>query len=108
MNLNEYQERVEDTWIKNNYDLERIVLGICGESGEIAEKFKKYFRGDKEGWIHSEAKEEISKEIGDVLYYLAKLCNQLEISLEETLQKNINKLAKRKQERKLKGSGDNR
>lgn len=106
MDLKEYKKRVEDTWItkKENKDVDeiRIVLGICGESGEIAEKYKKSLRGDS---ISNEA---IKKEIGDVLYYIMKLCNVNEWNLEDILQDNINKLAKRQKENKIQGSGDDR
>lgn len=107
MNLKEYQQRIEDTWISNDKDLERILLGLCGEAGEIAEKHKKLYRGDyigKKGIF----REALKKEIGDVCYYLGKLANMWELDLEDILQENIDKLAKRKEEGKIKGSGDTR
>lgn len=42
------------------------ILGLCGESGEVAEKFKKIFR-DKHGAMTENDKSEILKELGDVL-----------------------------------------
>ena len=109
MNLKEYQYRVEDTWLHNEHDKERIILGVVGECGEIAEKFKKNYRGDFEGNHGQDIfKAEIKKELGDLTYYIAKLCTLLNLSWEEILEENINKLAKRKQENKIKGSGDNR
>jgi len=104
MNLNEYQTKVIDTWISNEHDLERIVFGICGESGEIAEYFKKFYRGD----FVTPDYTLIRKELGDVLYYLAMLCNQLGMKLEDVMQVNLNKLDDRKKRNKLKGSGDKR
>lgn len=105
--INEYQKRVQDTWITNEFDLERFILGICGESGEIAELFKKIYRGDYDNQTEL-IKEKLEKEIGDVIYYLAQLCNYHDLVLEDILQKNIDKLAKRKEEGKIRGSGDNR
>ena len=107
MDFKEYQEKVEDTWISNDKDLFRIVLGICGEAGEIAEKYKKAFRGD---YIGKEdiLKGAIEKEMGDVLYYIAKLANFNDIDLEDVLRKNIEKLSKRKAKNKLRGYGDDR
>jgi hypothetical protein len=46
MNLKKYQKEIEKTWIPNEYNLLRIVFGIAGESGEICELYKKYFRKD--------------------------------------------------------------
>lgn len=105
MNLKEYRKKIEKTWIINKYDIERIILGICGESGEIAEVYKKYLRGDicREKLIHN-----LRKEIGDELYYLVKLCNHLKLDIERILDLNINKLNSRKQRNKIKGSGNNR
>lgn len=42
------------------------ILGLVGESGEVAEKFKKIIR-DRQGNLTSEDKAEIIKELGDVL-----------------------------------------
>lgn len=107
MDLNEYQKRIEDTWISNPCDTERIVLGICGETGEIAEKFKKYYRGDYENDYENFLKS-ISKEIGDVQYYLAKLCNEYNLNMQDILEENIKKLSDRQKRGKLKGNGDER
>jgi len=111
MDLNEYQKRIMDTWISNDKDLERIILGICGESGEIAELFKKYFRGDYEyesTKVFISRRDQIVKELGDIFYYICMLCNKYNFSAEEILLENINKLSKRKEEGKIKGSGSDR
>lgn len=107
MNLNEYQKRVEDTWISNPCDTERIVLGICGEAGEIAELFKKYFRGDYEN-DYKNFLTSLPKEIGDLQYYIVKLCNEYDLNLEDIIKSNIEKLKSRKHRNKIKGSGDDR
>ena len=107
MNLNEYQKRVEDTWERNQFDIERIILGICGESGEIAELFKKYYRGDYEN-NYEEFLKKVDKEIGDLSYYIAKLCNQFGSTWEKIMEENIAKLASRKERGVIKGSGSNR
>ena len=83
------------------------VLGLFGESGEVAEKFKKILR-DKNGKISQEDKEEISKELGDVLWYVATIARYMEVPLEEIAEKNIEKLQSRLERGKLHGKGDNR
>ena len=66
------------------------LMGLSGESGELIDVFKKhYFQG------HDLNKDEVTKEIGDVFWYLNLLCQALNISFEEVMEKNIVKLRKR-------------
>jgi NTP pyrophosphatase (non-canonical NTP hydrolase) len=83
------------------------VLGLTGESGEFADKIKKILR-DKDAQINEEDNQELVKELGDVLWYIAVLADYLGVSLDELATRNINKLAKRHTEGKLTGKGDNR
>jgi len=86
-----------------------LALGLCGESGEVAEKIKKYFRDgipkdvDQDDWI-----EDLVKECGDVLWYLANLLMTFGVSFSDAGVTNLEKLASRKVRGKLGGSGDNR
>ncbi len=84
-----------------------IVLGLVGESGEIAEKLKKNWR-DHAGVIDENQKQELIKELGDVLWYMAQLATELGTSLDEVAWRNIEKLFSRKDRGALHGSGDNR
>lgn len=84
-----------------------LALGINGEAGEIGEKVKKVYR-DSKGVFTPEAILEIKKEVGDVLWYLNRLSEELGFSLEEASELNITKLQDRINREKLKGSGDNR
>lgn len=108
MNLNEYQEKAVSTAI---YPAEQIIiypaLGLNGEAGEVAEKVKKMIRDDN-GILTFERRRDLVKELGDVLWYIANCANDIGCDLEEVAQINIDKLAKRKADDKLKGSGDNR
>lgn len=110
MNFNEYQEKTSNTWISNQHNLTRIILGICGESGEIAEKIKKFYRDGnvnlKEDLYN--LKKDLKKELGDLMYYIAMCANSLQLNLEDIAKTNIEKLKSRKQRNKIKGSGDNR
>ena len=83
------------------------VLGLVGESGEVAEKIKKVLR-DNGGVIDEERRQAIKKELGDVLWYLAQVATELNLPLDEIAQANIDKLASRKERDKLHGEGDNR
>lgn len=83
------------------------VLGLAGESGEVADKVKKILR-DKGGDFTDEDKGEIAKELGDVLWYIANVALYLDIPLSEVAKMNIDKLESRKKRGKLSGRGDNR
>jgi len=104
--FNEYSEMANSTALY----LDKIIyptLGLCGEAGEVAEKVKKVLR-DSKGVFTEEKKEEIKKELGDVLWYINALSTDLGFTLEEVATLNIEKLFKRKSENKIQGSGDNR
>lgn len=113
MGFNEYQEKAA------KYDLFEMtdslkevaflekVLGLAGEAGEAADKVKKILR-DKDGVVTSDNKEAISKELGDVLWYLANISRYLGIPLSEVASKNIDKLESRYQRNKIHGAGDDR
>ena len=83
------------------------LLGLVGETGEIAEKFKKIYR-DKDGVFTPEDEKEMTKELGDVLWYLSVICTYLGISLQDVADLNIEKLQSRQKRGTLLGSGDNR
>ena len=109
MTFEEYQAKARQTAIYPNKDNNFIypTLGLVGEAGEVAEKMKKVLR-DNDGIITEEKREEITKELGDVLWYIANLSKELNVSLEDVAQKNIEKLQSRQQRNELHGSGDNR
>lgn len=83
------------------------LLGLVGESGEMAEKVKKILR-DKEGELSEADRQELIKELGDLLWYVALVADNLDISLDEVATRNISKLAARNKSDKLSGSGDDR
>lgn len=111
--LNDYQERIKSfakypevgtgSLTARLYD----VLGLNGEAGEVAEKFKKIMR-DKGSVFSLEDDEEILKEMGDVLWYLAALASEMNYTLEEVALYNVNKLQSRLERNVLGGNGDNR
>jgi NTP pyrophosphatase (non-canonical NTP hydrolase) len=86
-------------------------LGLSGESGEVAEKVKKLWRneGKKGGSVLStEKKQELAKELGDVLWYINAMCHEIGIPLADIAALNAKKLADRAQRNVIKSAGDNR
>lgn len=81
--------------------LQYIVLGLNGEAGEVAEQIKKAMRND-DGELTSERIESLKKEAGDVLWYLTRLAAELNTSLDEIAQINVEKLYGRKEKGNLK------
>lgn len=82
-----------------------LSLKLNGEAGEVGEAYAKFLRGD---YDFAEAKSRISKELGDVLWYISQLASELDLSLGDVAANNIRKLIDRKQRGVLRGSGDNR
>lgn len=82
-------------------------LGLVGEAGEVAEKIKKIIR-DQDGELTDMNREEIAKELGDVLWYIAILSDEMGVTLDKVAEMNIYKLTSRKKRGVLSGSGDNR
>jgi NTP pyrophosphatase (non-canonical NTP hydrolase) len=109
MTFEEYQKESRKTAIYphagNNFIYP--TLGLAGEAGEVAEKIKKVLR-DGEGVISEEKRSEIQKELGDVLWYVAQIASELNLSLEAIAWENIEKLFSRMTRGVLKGDGDNR
>jgi NTP pyrophosphatase (non-canonical NTP hydrolase) len=109
MEFNEYQKEARKTAAYPNKDNNFIypVLGLVGEAGEVAEKIKKVIRDDA-GVISEEKRQEIKKELGDVLWYISNLSYELKFDLEDVAQSNLDKLFSRKERGKINGDGDNR
>lgn len=109
MKLDDYQKRALKTAIYPEIGKNLIypTLGFVGEAGELADKVKKIFRDDG-GNMRPEVREAIVNEIGDVLWYMAALCNELSVNMSEVAEKNLEKLNSRMKRDKLHGSGDER
>jgi NTP pyrophosphatase (non-canonical NTP hydrolase) len=110
MELNEYQKKALDTALyPEKYKIVYPALGLGNEAGEVMGKIKKWLRGDDgEGVMSDERREGLKGELGDVLWYLAVLARDLDISLEDVAKENIEKLQSRKERGALKGDGDKR
>jgi NTP pyrophosphatase (non-canonical NTP hydrolase) len=109
MNFTEYQSKSRATakYPAIGHAVIYPTLGLVNEAGEVAGKIKKVFR-DKNGEISPETREALKAELGDVLWYLAQTCTELELSLDEVAESNITKLLDRQARGKIQGDGDNR
>lgn len=110
MTFEEYEKAALSTVLSTGdpfKDLLHWVLGLNGEAGEVAEKLKKIIR-DKNSVITEEDKQEMAKEIGDVLWYLAVFAHDLGVPLDQIAATNLAKLKSRKDRGVLGGDGDNR
>jgi NTP pyrophosphatase (non-canonical NTP hydrolase) len=108
MELSEYQrtsrrtaEYPREAW------LAYPALGLAGEAGEVAEHAKKAIRDDG-GSVSDARRAAISKELGDVLWYVAQIATELGLKLEDVAQQNLEKLSSRQRRGVLSGSGDER
>jgi NTP pyrophosphatase (non-canonical NTP hydrolase) len=109
MEFSEYQalSRRTATYPCAGEDMTYPALGLCGEAGEVAEKVKKTLRDDG-GVLSHERREALSRELGDVLWYLAQLATEAGLELESIAADNLDKLLSRQERGVLRGSGDDR
>lgn len=104
LNFEEYDEFVKSMKVyPEQYAIVYPTLGLAGEAGEIANKVKKWLRGDGEL-----DRKDLAKELGDCLWYLTSTADDLGYTLQEIAEKNIEKLTKRRENGTIKGSGDTR
>jgi len=90
--LSEYQKEVQRTLATSEHieTLKMTAMGLAGEAGEIIDMLKKSL------WHgHELDREKAVKECGDLLWYLAALCNALDIKLDDVVKRNVEKLRAR-------------
>ena len=93
MTVNEYQKLAMSTLnpaLTRQDMLMDSALGLCGESGEVADLLKKHLMQG-----HPFDPQKFAKELGDVAWYLAEAATALDVDLEEIFRMNIEKLRKR-------------
>ena len=99
MTFDEYQKFARSTKIyPEDCKVVYPTLGLCGEA---AEKIKKHMRDGR-------SLAGVGLELGDVLWYISALADDLGVTLEEIAQTNVNKLKSRMRRDKINGDGDNR
>jgi NTP pyrophosphatase (non-canonical NTP hydrolase) len=102
MDFHEYQTKARKTAIyPRQFAVLYPVLGLVGEIGEFANKYKKEFRDDTPFEL-----EDAKAELGDILWYLSQIASDLELDLNEVARHNIAKLMDRQNRGVLGGSGD--
>lgn len=114
--FNDYQAHTRKTAIYPREDLQQILayvgLGLGNEAGEVQGKIKKLIRDHPDirtVWdLPDEIRAAIKAELGDTLYYLARVADELMIDLSVIAGANIDKLADRQERGVLGGSGDSR
>ncbi len=84
MNFKEYQEQAART---NGGNLTAHFFGLCGETGEVVELYKKHI-----GHGHELDLSKLAKELGDVLWYVSSIASGYGLSLEDIATANIDKL----------------
>ena len=81
------------------------LLNLAAEAGEVLGKVAKHIRdgGDEEA-----LRQNIKKELGDVMWMVAAVAADFDLTLSEICEHNIEKLNSRKERNVITGSGDNR
>lgn len=111
MTFDEFQARASATAVyPASTGLMYCALGLAGEAGEVANKVKKIARGDYNGKPDEaeRVRQEIVKELGDVLWYVAMVATECDTALGDVARMNVEKLAARAARGTLQGEGDNR
>ncbi len=111
LDLDEYQRQASKTALYPGREAEEVApypaLGLAGEAGEVCEQIKKAIRDDG-GVISDRRRQSLKKELGDVMWYLAALASELDLSLADIGRANLAKLADRQRRGVIQGEGDER
>jgi len=93
--FSEFADRLNDLKIQG-FPTERLLtaaVGMSAESGEFTEIVKKIvFQGKP---VNQENLFHLKRELGDIMWYVSQACLGLDISLEEVIQMNFEKLSAR-------------
>lgn len=93
LTANEYQKKAMQTLnpeLSKRDVLINGVMGLCGEAGECIDLVKKHLHQG-----HALDTKAMAKELGDVAWYLAETAYALDLSLEDILRGNLDKLKNR-------------
>ena len=108
MDLIKYGEFAKTTkQYPTNLNIVYPTIGLSGEVGEVCEKIKKVYR-DKDGIFTSDTVDDIIKELGDCMWYIHAIADDLDRSIDDACKSNYEKLTSRLERNAIKGNGDNR
>ena len=82
-------------------------LGLNGEAGEVADQVKRIHRDD-DGVLTDERRKKLIAELGEILWYLANLADELGVNLSEVAKGNLDKLKARVIRGRINGEGSDR
>jgi NTP pyrophosphatase (non-canonical NTP hydrolase) len=88
MTLDEYQQQARVTAPEGDSALIQGVLGLAGESGEIADRIKRWLRDDQGDPAQLDRKV-LAHELGDALWHVATLAGSLGLRLEDVARSNL-------------------
>ena len=102
-----YTEFTRDTALyPKDVEMEYLMIGLANEVGEVLGKYKKHLRGDM--MVLQDFRDGLIDELGDVMWYFARICDTLDVKMYEVMKRNVDKLSKRMIEGTIQGEGDDR
>ena len=105
MKFNEFQDLAMSTRLESA-NLLYVLMGLVGEVGEV---YSLLAKGIRDGVEDEEAfRDKVKKELGDVLWFVAAICEDMDYTMDECAEAVVKKLKDRKERGVLGGSGDNR
>jgi NTP pyrophosphatase (non-canonical NTP hydrolase) len=107
MTLNEYAKVVMPLRTKKA-TLTYALFKLGGEAGEVLEKFGKQLRDADGDYTDETFRGSVVRELGDVLWYVTAIAEDMGVTLEDVAERNINKLLDRSERGVIGGSGDYR
>jgi len=102
--MDNYQQRAME-FRTESADEAYALLNLAAEAGEVLGKVAKHIR---DGGNHFVLQQDIKKELGDVMWMVAAVASDFDLTLSEICTYNLEKLHSRKEREVIGGSGDNR
>lgn len=107
MKVKEYEDFMSTSKVYSKLPIVYPILGMNGEAGEVAEKAKKCLR-DNDGNFNEQIKQDLLKELADVLWYIWATADDMGYALEDVMNIGIKKVKERQETNTVHGNGDDR